>query len=362
MTSLDQASTPPAISVVVPVYREETNIVPFLNRLVPVLEQIGTYEVLFCLDPSPDRTEDVICEQITLNPRIGLLVFSRRFGQPAATAAGVLNCAGETCVIIDVDLQDPPELLGDLYTKLQEGYDVVYARRRSRQGETLPKRLVSHWGYKLINAVADIQIPRDTGDFRIINRRVIEELRSLPESHGFLRGLVAFVGLRQSFVEYDRDARAGGAGKYNRYLGSLKIAFNGLFGFSTYPLSFLLWMGVAIALLSVPLIVAMFMLKAVYGEEYPMGIPTITVLVLFLGGVQLVAIGVIGEYVGRIYQEVRRRPRFILDRVCNVPLIDDGRWRPDGNSPIGTTAERAGSSERAGAPRLVPVERLARGA
>jgi len=317
----------PTISVVIPVYREERNIEPFLARLVPVLEKIGRYEIIFCLDPSPDRTEEVIRAQIARDPRVRLMVFSRRFGQPAATMAGILNSAGETCVVIDVDLQDPPELIAQLHAKSREGFDVVYAQRRTRDGETWLKRLVASLGYKLINALADCPIPPNTGDFRILNRRVVEELRLLSESHGFLRGLVALVGFRQTAVQYDRDARHAGVGNYNRYLGSLRIGVNGIVGFSTVPLSALLWLGLGIAILSVALIIAMVVLKIVLGARYPLGIPTLTVLVLFLGGVQLVGIGVLGEYLGRVYEEVRRRPRYIVDRVYNLRVLEDGHSR-----------------------------------
>jgi dolichol-phosphate mannosyltransferase len=317
----------PQISVVIPVYREEGNIGPCLARLVPVLEKIGHYEIIFCLDPSSDRTEDVIRDQIAKNECIRLMVFSRRFGQPAATMAGILNSIGETCVVIDVDLQDPPELIAELYAKLRDGFDVVYAQRRTREGETWLKKRVSSLGYKLINALADCPIPPNTGDFRIMNRRVVEELRLLSESHGFLRGLVALVGFRQTAVQYDRDARHAGVGNYNRYLGSLRIGVNGIVGFSTVPLSALLWLGLGIAILSVALIIAMVVLKIVLGARYPLGIPTLTVLVLFLGGVQLVGIGVLGEYLGRVYEEVRRRPRYIVDRVYNLRVLEDGHSR-----------------------------------
>src|SRR5262250_2140267 len=155
----------PLISVVVPVYKEERSIRPFLARMVPVLERLGTYEIIFCLDPAPDQTEVNILQEAERNPRIGLLVFSRRFGQPAATMAGILNCRGDWCVVIDADLQDPPEVIAALFAKTQEGYDVVTARRASREGETLIKRAVSALGYAVINEVADIDIPRNTGDF-----------------------------------------------------------------------------------------------------------------------------------------------------------------------------------------------------
>ncbi|HRQ79926.1 MAG TPA: glycosyltransferase family 2 protein [Azospirillaceae bacterium] len=317
-----QKSGAPKISVVVPVYNEEKNIPHFLARVRPILQEIGPYEILFCLDPSTDRSEQVIAAAAAADPCIGLLVFSRRFGQPAATIAGLMNCRGETCVVIDVDLQDPPEVIPHLYAKLMEGNDVVYARRSSRKGETFIKRAVSAVGYWVINAISDVSIPRNTGDFRIVTRRVIEELRHLKESHGFLRGMVALVGFKQSYVEYDRDPRLEGQGKYNRYLGSLKIGLNGVFGFSTYPLSLMMWTGFFIAIASVFLIFYTVIAKLVIGQEYPVGVPTITVLVLFMGGVQLMALGVLGEYIGRIYEEVRHRPQYIIDRAYNVAPID----------------------------------------
>ena len=315
-------SAEPLISVVVPVYKEERSIRPFLQRTEAVLDRLGPYEIIFCLDPSSDRTEEVICEEAERNPRIGLLVFSRRFGQPAATMAGILNCRGRWCVVIDVDLQDPPEMIETLLRKAEEGFDVVTARRRSREGETLVKRFVSSIGYSVINRIAEVPIPRNTGDFRVTSRRVVEELRRLSESHGFLRGLVALVGFKQTEVFYERDARHAGQGNYNRYLGSLKIGFNGIIGFSTFPLQLMMWTGFSIAALSALAIFVVIALKIVMGDEYPMGVPTITVLVLFIGGVQLAGIGLLGEYIGRIYDEVRQRPLYIVDRAVNISLRD----------------------------------------
>jgi polyisoprenyl-phosphate glycosyltransferase len=305
------------ISVVVPVYKEETSITPFLERLEPTIEGISrNYEVLFCLDPSPDGTEREVLRHIERNPRVRLLVFSRRFGQPAATMAGILTSKGRTCVIIDVDLQDPPELIGELYRKLGDGYEVVYAQRRTRKGETGIKRLVSYVGYALINRLSDIQIPRNTGDFRIMTRKVIEELRRLNESHGFLRGLVAYVGFRQAAVLYDRDERHAGKGNYNRFTGSLKIGLNGLISFSARPLQILALLGAVIALLS--FMVGFFILVTkLAGYNYVQGFPTIALLISFLSGIQLAALGLIGEYIARIYDEVKGRPMYIVDKFIN---------------------------------------------
>lgn len=307
----------PDISLIVPVYKEEANIRPFLARAETVFVKMGkTYEIIFTLDPSPDSTEEVILEEINRNPNIKLMIFSRRFGQPAATMAGILGCVGETCVVIDVDLQDQPELIEQMYAKLSEGYEVVYAKRRSRQGETLAKRIISYVGYTAINKLSDVQIPRNTGDFRIMTRRVIEELRRLNETHGFLRGLVAYVGFKQAFIEYDRDERYAGTGNYNRLTGSLKIGLNGLISFSSRPLFMMSIGGFILAGLSF-LLGAWYVLQKLIGIDLTPGLSTTVLLVSFFAGVQLLGLGLIGEYVGRIYDEVKRRPMYIVDRKVN---------------------------------------------
>jgi len=301
----------------VPVYNEEGNIRPFLARMEALLEAMHvSYEILFALDPCSDNTEAVIQEEINRNQAIKLVVFSRRFGQPAATMAGILMCTGRTCVVIDVDLQDQPELIKDMYEKLAEGFEVVYAKRRSRRGETLIKRVVSYLGYYVINKLSDVQIPRNTGDFRIMTRRVIEELRRLNETHGFLRGLVAHVGFKQSFIEYDRDDRLTGSGKYNRLTGSLKIGLNGLISFSSKPLQLMSIMGFFTAMFSF-LLGLFYVVQKLIGINLSPGLSTTVLVVSFFSGVQLLGLGLMGEYVGRIYDEVKRRPQFIVDRKVN---------------------------------------------
>ena len=307
----------PMISVVVPVYKEEHNISPFLSRLEAVMSTMGvTYEVIFSLDPSPDRTEEVILEEINRNPSIKLLVFSRRFGQPAATMAGIFSATGDTCVTIDVDLQDQPELIEQMYSKLCDGYEVVYAKRRSRKGETWAKRLISYLGYFVISRLSDVAIPRDTGDFRIMTRRVIEELRTLNESHGFLRGLVAYVGFKQAFIEYDRDERFADKGKYNRLTGSLKIGLNGLIGFSSRPLQLMSFSGLVFAGISF-FLGAWYLIQKLVGVNLPLGFPTTLLAITFFSGIQLIGLGLVGEYIGRIYDEVKHRPQNIVDRKVN---------------------------------------------
>lgn len=305
------------ISLIVPVYKEELSIRPFLDRTESVLTSIGkSYEIIFALDPSPDNTELVIMEEIARNPNIRLMVFSRRFGQPAATMAGILGCQGAVCGVIDVDLQDPPELMLEMYSKLLIGYEVVYAKRKSRKGETLIKRVISYIGYGVINRFSDVQIPRNTGDYRLMTRRVVEELRQLNETHGFLRGLVAYVGFRQAYVEYDRDERFKGSGNYSRLTGSLKIGLNGLISFSSKPLFFMSIFGFVISILSFGL-GAVYLVQKLVGNSITPGLSTTVILVSFFAGVQLLGLGLIGEYVGRIYDEVKRRPMYILDKKIN---------------------------------------------
>jgi dolichol-phosphate mannosyltransferase len=313
----------PDISIVVPVYKEEDNIRPFLARTEEVLQNMGLeYEIIFCLDPSPDATETVIRTQAAGNSRIKMIKFSRRFGQPVATMAGISHCAGNSCLVIDVDMQDPPELIEDLYAKLQEGYDVVYAKRRQRKGESWIKLLVSHVGYRFINAISDVEIPQDTGDFRIMSRRVVDHLKQLGEQNCFLRGLVAFVGFKQTFLEYDRVERFKGKGNYNRYLGSLKIGVNGIVSFSNILLSMTSLVGILTVLISLAIICFIVITKLFFNYPYPLGTPTIIVLILFIGGIQILSIGFLGEYIGRIYDEVKRRPRYIIGDTLNMGKVN----------------------------------------
>lgn len=303
------------LSLVVPVYKEERNIPEFLRRIRTVLAGVGEdYEIIFSMDPSPDRTEDVILAARANDPRVKLLKFSRRFGQPMATLAGMEYSAGEAVIVMDVDMQDPPELIRDMVAKWQEGYDVVLPQRRQRTGEPWLKRMVSAVGYKVINKIADVKIPPNTGDFRLMSRRVVQEVVRLKESHGFLRGMVAVVGFKQVIIPFDRPPRHAGETNYNRFLGSLRIGFNGIFCFSTYALTLATLFGFLIAGFSF-LLMAVYLFYKIMGWEILWGNPTMVILVSFLGGVQLISIGILGEYIGRIYEEVRSRPKFILDRA-----------------------------------------------
>ncbi|MEK6705714.1 MAG: glycosyltransferase family 2 protein [Bdellovibrionota bacterium] len=301
------------LSIVVPVYKEEGNIQAFINATIPVLSSITPdFEILFILDPSPDATEELIRKANQHDQRIKLILLSRRFGQPMATLAGLHYSTGDAIIVIDVDLQDPPELIAEMVKKWEAGYDVVYAQRKNRSGETIIKKTVAHLGYKLINKITDVNIPPNTGDFRLMSRRVVNQVISLKESHGFLRGMVAFVGFKQTSVLFDRPARFSGSGNYNRFLGSIRIGVNGLVCYSSRLLALSSMFGFMIAGLSFISGIIYFIMKLL-GAPFPIGNPTVVILVLFLGGVQLISIGLVGEYIGRIYDEVKGRPRFIID-------------------------------------------------
>lgn len=303
------------LSIVVPVYKEEQNIPEYLRKVLPIIEaETDDYEVIFSMDPSPDRTEEVILAERAKNPRVKLLKFARRFGQPMATLAGMEYSRGEAVIVMDVDLQDPPELITEMMAKWREGYDIVIPQRIQRTGEPWIKTFVSLVGYRVINKIADVNIPPNTGDFRLMSRRAVEEIGRLKECHGFLRGMVALVGFKQIILPFHRPPRFAGETNYNRFLGSLRIGFNGIFCFSNYALTLSTQFGFLLAAFSITLAVVYFAMK-VCGFPFPTGNPTVVILILLMGGIQLISVGILGEYIGRIYEEVRQRPRFIVDRA-----------------------------------------------
>jgi dolichol-phosphate mannosyltransferase len=301
------------LSVVVPVYNEAGNIPEFLRRVVPILrENTESYEVIFSVDPSRDGTENVIREARKQDPAVKLLLFSRRFGQPTATLAGIEFASGRAVVVMDVDLQDPPELVPQMLARWRDGYEVVYAQRSGRQGESFVKRRISTFGYNLIDRYGEVHIPRETGDFRLMDRRVVDQLARFPEAHGFLRGMVALVGFKQTAVVFERPARFAGKGNYNRFTGSLRIGLNGLVAFSSVLLSLSTILGVASVGIGVVLGL-ICLITAIAGASFPIAATTIVMAVLIVGGLVLVCLGILGQYVGRIYDEVKRRPRYIVD-------------------------------------------------
>jgi polyisoprenyl-phosphate glycosyltransferase len=301
------------LSIVVPAYNEEENIQQVYDRVRKVMDGLDLgWELIFSVDPCSDRTEELILALRAEDRRVKMLRFSRRFGQSMAMLAGLAAAAGDASVVIDCDLQDPPELIPEMVRRWREGYDVVCAQRRTRAGETLPKRIVAAVGYRVIARIGEVEIPPNTGDFRLLSRRVVENVVALEEHHGFLRGLVSLVGYRSTSVAYDRDVRAAGSSKYNRFFGSLVIGLNGVIGFSRYPLQMISLMGIGLSGLAFLLAVIYFILKLL-GSPFPVGNPTIVIVVAFFSGIQLLSLGVIGEYVGRIYDESRRRPKYIVE-------------------------------------------------
>jgi dolichol-phosphate mannosyltransferase len=301
------------LSIVIPAYNEEDNVGGVYERLSKIMGQLDVdWELIFSVDPCTDRTEELIRELCDQDPRVKMLRFSRRYGQPMATLAGLEAARGDAVVVIDADLQDPPELIPELLARWRDGHDVVYAQRRTRAGETIPKRVVAALGYRVIKRIADVEIPPNTGDFRLMSRRVVDNVVSLKESHGFLRGLVGLVGFPQTSVLYNRDPRAAGKSKYNRFWGSLVIGLNGIVGFSSYPLQLISIIGVGISGLAFLLAIVYLGLK-LGGLSFPVGNPTIVIVVAFFSGIQLLSLGVIGEYVGRIYDESRDRPKYIVE-------------------------------------------------
>ena len=301
------------LSIVVPVYNEENGIEPFLERTEKVVDELGCdYEIIFSLDPSTDRTYEVIKENMKRNHHIKLITMSRRFRQAAATMAGVLNCSGDICVVIDVDLQDPPEVITELVEKWQEGYDVVYAQRIDRQGETKIRKLIDLTAYRVINFLSDVDIPVDTADFRLINRRVIEEIRKMPETNMFFRGMVSYVGFKQTAVRYHREAREADVSKYNRLWGEFRMGFHGIFCFSSKPLEYVTFLGGFMTGFGVLLSCICFFEKVILRKAKTL-VSGLTALIWFIGGLNVFVSGLLGEYITRIYDDVKGRQRFIID-------------------------------------------------
>ncbi len=330
------------LSIVVPAYNEEENVDRVYERLAAVMAGIDDleWELIFSVDPCTDRTEDKIAALHDRDARVKMLRFSRRFGQPAATIAGLEVARGDATVVIDCDLQDPPELIVELVKRWRDGYDVVYAQRRTREGETLPKRIVARVGYALIAKIADVTIPPNTGDFRLMSQRVVNHVVALNEAHGFLRGLVGIVGFKQTSVLYDRDARAAGDSKYNRFMGSLVIGMNGIISFSRYPLHLISVGGILISALSFLFAIAYAVAK-VAGFAFPIGNPTVVIVVCLLGGIQMLAIGIMGEYVGRIYDQVKMRPKYIIESAIGVDIDFTSRACSTATAPVGPRSRNA---------------------
>ncbi|HEY0827972.1 MAG TPA: glycosyltransferase family 2 protein [Bacilli bacterium] len=299
------------LSIVVPVYNESLNILPFHNRMTVLLEQLGySYEMIFINDGSKDDTLVQLKQLLKRDSRVKVIDFSRNFGKEIAMTAGLQLSTGDAVIPIDVDLQDPPELIPQMVEKWREGYDVVYATRVKRDGETWVKKLTAILFYKFIKKITNINIPKNTGDFRLMSRQVVDALNDMPEQHRFMKGLFSWVGFRQTSVSYYREPRHRGTSKYN-YWKLWNFALEGITSFSFLPLQLASYMGFGVALFAIIYAIYMVATTLLQGNPVP-GYPSLMVAILFLGGVQLMTLGVVGEYVGRIYNETKRRPLYII--------------------------------------------------
>jgi glycosyltransferase involved in cell wall biosynthesis len=310
----------PELSIVVPLYCEESNVAYLFERLEGVATQLAvTYEIVCVDDGSKDRTLAQLIQHHQRNPYIKVVALSRNFGKEVALTAGIDYSQGAAVVPIDADLQDPPELIGELMAKWREGYDVVYARRRSRAGESWIKKLTANSFYRVIGRMSRVPIPRDTGDFRLLDRRVVEALKQLPERTRFMKGLFAWVGYEQTFIEYDRAARHSGGSKWN-YWKLWNFAVDGIASFSLVPLKVWSYLGLVVS--SISFVYATFLVTRtlIFGIDVP-GYASLMVMVLFLGGVQLVSLGIIGEYLGRVYEEVKGRPLYLVRSFYGDPIL-----------------------------------------
>lgn len=303
------------LSVVVPLYNEADNVDALLARLEPVMETLlaplrQSYEIIFVDDGSADGTADKIVAHRKRNRSIKLISLSRNFGKETALTAGLDHACGAAVVPLDADLQDPPELIPALFEKWREGYEVVYAKRAAREGDTRAKRVTASWFYRVHNWIADVVIPADTGDFRLMDRRVVDALMHLRERGRFMKGLFAWVGFRQIGIEYRREPRAAGTSKW-RYFRLWNLALDGITSSSTAPLR--IWTYVGFAISSLAFLYGMFLLlrTIILGVDVP-GYTSIMVAVLFMGGINLLTLGIIGEYLGRTYLESKKRPLYLV--------------------------------------------------
>jgi dolichol-phosphate mannosyltransferase len=300
------------LSIIIPIYNEEGNINLLYERVSKVASGItDDYELLFINDGSRDQSLPMLISLAQKDPRVRYINFSRNFGHQIAVTAGIDHCTGEAVAIIDADLQDPPELIVDLYNKMKEGYQVVYARRRSRSGESFMKKFTAKMFYRILAKITSIKIPVDTGDFRIMHRKIIEVLKQMPEQQKYLRGQIAWAGFNQTYILYDRDERHSGSTGYT-YKKMIRFALDGITGFSNLPLKFATIAGFIVS--GVTFLVSLYALYARFiAKDYVPGWTSLILAVLFIGGVQLISIGIIGEYMSRMSANVRQRPLYIKE-------------------------------------------------
>jgi dolichol-phosphate mannosyltransferase len=304
----------PDISVIVPLKDEENNVYELYTRLTAVIHKITQqYEIILVDDGSKDNTFFAIEKFAKEDDNLRYISFSRNFGHQAALYAGLEKCKGNYVILIDGDLQDPPEAIEQLFVKIKEGYNIVYARRTSRKGETFFKKFTAKFFYRLLNKITATRIPIDTGDFRIMDRKVTDELLRMKEPNKFLRGQIAWLGFKESYIEYTREERKNGNSNFS-YRRMFHFAFDGITGFSNFPLKFASLSGIVVSAFAFLFIVYVLLAKLVWGQTIT-GWASMMVTILFLGGIQLLSIGIIGEYISRINDAVRNRQPYVVDKT-----------------------------------------------
>jgi polyisoprenyl-phosphate glycosyltransferase len=309
----------PRYSLIVPVYNEAENIGELYRRVSAVMDKLPeSSELILVNDGSRDRTLEMLRELHHQDQRVCYLSLARNFGHQIAVTAGLQFSRGQAVIILDADLQDPPELIPELLTKWQEGFQVVYAQRTRRQKESWFKRLSAYVFYRLLKKLADVEIPTDTGDFCLLDRQVVDLLNAMPERNRYIRGLRSWVGFKQTALLFDRDPRFAGEVKYT-FTKSLKLAINGLASFSQVPLRLSTYLGLFAAFLSALMAILVLYWRLISPVSPLSGLATVLIAVFFFGSVQLLSIGILGEYIGRIYEEVKGRPLYTLAEIAQHP-------------------------------------------
>ncbi|MGB8265451.1 MAG: glycosyltransferase family 2 protein [Candidatus Velthaea sp.] len=312
-----------ALSIVVPLYNEAGNVSELLRRIAEVLAALpdppAAYELIAVDDGSSDATRPLLLDAAKRDPHLRVIALSRNFGHQIAATAGIDAARGDAVVLMDGDLQDPPQLIGAFIERFRAGYDVVYATRRRRAGESPFKVLTAAAFYRIVRRLTNVSIPVDTGDFRLMSRRVVQALQRSRERHRFIRGLVSWVGFNQTGVEYDRDARFAGETKYP-FSKMLRFAFDGITAFSEIPLRFASYLGFIVSIVAFVVALAEIGIRIFTGYNVP-GYTSTIFAILFLGGVQLIGIGILGEYIGRIYDEIKGRPLYLVAESVGEGLV-----------------------------------------
>ena len=307
------------ISIVIPVYNEEDVLSKLNEKLNNLIETVNEYEfeIIFVNDGSKDKSLSILEEMSKSNSNIKVISFSRNFGHQAAVTAGIKHISGDAVVIIDADLQDPPELIPEMLKYWEEGNEVIYGKRKSRKGESVFKLLSAKMFYKTLNSLSDVEIPKDTGDFRLVDRKVIDVINQLPEHNKFLRGLFSWVGFKQYAFEYERQGRAAGKTKYP-LKKMMKLASDGIVSFSTKPLKIVGGIGIITIIISIAILIYSLVSYAFNLNNLTPGWTSIMVAITLFSGVQLLSIWIMSEYIARIYDETKRRPEYIIDKKINI--------------------------------------------